>query len=111
MKENLDEIIDAVKGWLSLPYNTRWLLIYDNYDNPKIARNADPTAVNIRQFLPESYQGSVIITTRLSQIGIGHPIHIRKLENVGESLLILSSISRREGLVNGMGILRFVLRL
>jgi len=55
MKENLDEIIDAVKGWLSLPYNTRWLLIYDNYDNPKIAGNADPTAVNIRQFLPESY--------------------------------------------------------
>jgi len=34
MKENLDEVIDAVKAWLSLPNNTRWLMIYDNYDNP-----------------------------------------------------------------------------
>ena len=31
IKENLDEVIDAVKAWLSLPNNTRWLMIYDNY--------------------------------------------------------------------------------
>ena len=30
VNENLDEVIDAVKGWLSLPNNTRWLMIYDN---------------------------------------------------------------------------------
>jgi hypothetical protein len=111
MKENLDEMIDAVKGWLSLPNNTRWLMIYDNYDNPKIAENADPVAVNIRKFLPESYQGSVIITTRSSQVGIGHPIQIRKLGNVEDGLVILSSVSRREGLVNGISILNFLLWL
>ena len=48
MKEDLDEVIDAVKVWLSLPYNTRWLMIYDNYDNPKSAKNTDLAAVNIR---------------------------------------------------------------
>ena len=26
-KENLNEVIDAVKAWLSLPNNTRWLMI------------------------------------------------------------------------------------
>ena len=30
IKENLDGVIDAVKDWLSLPNNTRWLMIYDN---------------------------------------------------------------------------------
>jgi NB-ARC domain len=101
MKGDLDEVIDAVKEWLSLPYNTRWLMIYDNYDNPKSAKNADPAAVDIRQFLPESYQGSVIITTRSSEVKMGHRIQVIKLENIQDSLKILSNTSNREGLENG----------
>ena len=104
IKENLDGVIDAVKEWLSLPNNTRWLMIYDNYDNPKLPGNCtDPAAVNIRKFLPESYQGSVIVTTRWSQVEIGHSIRIRKLENVLDSVEILSNASRREGLIDGKG--------
>ena len=109
VKENLDEVIDAVKAWLSLPNNTRWLMIYDNYDNPKLPGNADPAAVDIRKFLPESYQGSVIITTRSSQVTIGHLIRVRKLENVRDSLKILSNASRREGLIDGMDFLIYTL--
>jgi hypothetical protein len=109
MKENLNEVIDAVKAWLSLPNNTRWLMIYDNYDNPKLANNMDPAAVDIRKFLPESYQGSVIITTRSSQVRIGYPIQIRKLGNVHDSLEILLNASRREGLINGEDILDLIL--
>ncbi|KAN0067154.1 HET domain containing protein [Elaphomyces granulatus] len=100
IKENFDEVIDAVKEWLSLPNNTRWLMIYDNYDNPKLPGNTDPTAVDIRKFLPESYQGSVIITTRSSEVKIGHRIQIRKLEDVRDSVRILSNTSRREGLMD-----------
>jgi hypothetical protein len=102
VKENLDEMIDAVKAWLSLPNNTRWLMIYDNYDNPKLPGHADPAAVDIRKFIPESYQGSVIITTRSSQVKIGHSIQIRKLENIRDSLKILSNASTQEGLINGI---------
>jgi hypothetical protein len=80
-------------------------MIYDNYDNPKLLGNADPAAVDIRKFLPESYQGSVIITTRSSQVKIGHIIRIRKLENTRDSLKILSNASRREELINGMDFL------
>ena len=104
IKENLNDLIDAVKEWLSLPNNTRWLMIYDNYDNPKLAGNTDPAAVDIRKFLPESYQGSVIITTRSSQVKIGHPIRIRKLRDVHDSVRIQSNASRREGLVDGKDI-------
>jgi hypothetical protein len=105
MKKNLDEVIDVIKSWLSLPNNTRWLMIYDNYDNPKLPGNTDPAALDIRKFLPESYQGSVIITTRSSQVKIGHPIRVRKLENVSDSLEILSNVSRREGLIDSKNFL------
>ncbi|EHK95976.1 putative Vegetative incompatibility protein HET-E-1 [Glarea lozoyensis 74030] len=84
--ESLDEVVDAVKAWLSRPNNSRWLMIFDNYDNPKLPRNSDPAAVNIRKFFPESYQGSIIITTRSSQVRIGHSIQIRKL---GDILMLL----------------------
>jgi len=61
--ESLDEVIDAVKAWLSRPNNTRWLMIFDNYDNPKLPSNSDPAAVDIQKFFPESHQGSIIINT------------------------------------------------
>ncbi|XP_044715953.1 tetratricopeptide repeat domain-containing protein [Hirsutella rhossiliensis] len=97
---NLDDIIDAVKAWLSLRDNTRWLMIYDNYDNPKLPGNTNPAAVDIQKFLPEAYQGSVIITTRLSQVKVGHPIRMRKIENERDSLQILSNESKREDLIH-----------
>jgi hypothetical protein len=99
IKENIDEVIDTVKAWLSLPNNERWL-IYGNYDKPKLPGNGDPAAVDIHKIFPESYQGSVIITTRSSQVKIGHFIKLKKLENICDSLKILSDALRREGLIN-----------
>ncbi|KAG4430117.1 hypothetical protein IFR05_014401 [Cadophora sp. M221] len=99
--ENLDKVVDAVKAWLSLPHNTRWLMIYDNYDNPKLPGKTDPATVNIWKYLPESYQGSIIITTRSSQVKNGHILHVRKLEQMRDSLEILSNVSKRKGLVDG----------
>jgi AAA+ ATPase superfamily predicted ATPase len=99
--KNLDEVIDAVKAWQGLPYNTRWLMIYDNYDNPRLASNKDPAAVDITKYLPEAYQGSVLITTRSSQVQIGHLIQVTKLGDLRDSLKILSNASRREGLMDG----------
>ncbi|KAH6703057.1 putative vegetative incompatibility protein HET-E-1 [Leptodontidium sp. MPI-SDFR-AT-0119] len=100
-KQNLDEVVESVKAWLSLPNNTRWLMIYDNYDTPKLCSRMDPAAVDIRKFLPDSYQGSVIITTRSSEVRIGHLIQVRKLSNIRDSLEILSTVSRRQELKTG----------
>jgi AAA+ ATPase superfamily predicted ATPase len=98
--ENLDEVIDAVKAWQGLPYNTRWLMIYDNYDNPRLASNKDPVAVDITKFLPEAYQGSVLVTTRSSEVEIGHLIQVTKLGDV-HSVEILSNTSRRKDVMDG----------
>ena len=46
-KGDLDEVVVAVKRWLSLPKNIQWLIVYDNYDNPKLLGNVDRIAVDI----------------------------------------------------------------
>ncbi|KAI9784312.1 MAG: hypothetical protein M1839_002373 [Geoglossum umbratile] len=109
--KNLDEVIDAVKAWQGLTYNTRWLMIYDNYDNPRLASNKDPAAVDITKYLPEAYQGSVLITTRSSQVQIGHLIQVTKLGDLRDSLKILSNTSRREGLMDDVDAARLAKEL
>ena len=98
---SLDEMVTAVKRWLDHPKNTRWLIIYDNYDNPRLRSNTDPIAVDLRGYLPEADHGSVIITTRSSQVKLGHRIKVGKLEDMRDSLKILSHISGRGNAVDG----------
>jgi hypothetical protein len=64
IKENFDEVIDAVKEWLSLPKNTRWLMIYNNYDNPKLAGNTDPAAVDISLNHINSHYHNTVATSQ-----------------------------------------------
>ncbi|KAJ3488172.1 hypothetical protein NLG97_g6245 [Lecanicillium saksenae] len=90
--------VEAVKAWLSLPGNTRWLIVFDNYDDAKLSDEENPTGVDLRQYLPSAHQGAVIITTRLSSIDMGHSIRVQKMDSVEDSLEILSSTSSRPNL-------------
>ncbi|CCD42629.1 hypothetical protein BofuT4_P074310.1 [Botrytis cinerea T4] len=94
--EDLDQVVSAVKGWLDSLQNTKWLMIYDNYDNPKTPNNPNELAVDIRQFLPRSDHGSIIITTRSSQVRQGIRIHVQKLLDIREGLEIVSNMSGRK---------------
>ena len=102
LKGNLDQVVNRVKTWLDLQDNTRWLIIYDNYDNPRTSGNPDSSAVDVRRFLPSSDHGSIIITTRSSQVSQCQRIHVQKLPNIQEGLQILSNMSGRKGIENGM---------
>ncbi|TVY17528.1 Vegetative incompatibility protein HET-E-1, partial [Lachnellula arida] len=96
--KDLDQVVSSVKAWLDFPRNIRWLMIYDNFDNPKAPNNPDGSAVDILQFLPQSDHGSVIITTRSSRVRHGERIHIQKLLDVKEGLKIVSNISGRKSI-------------
>ena len=102
LDKNLDQMVNAVKAWLEIPKNMRWLMIFDNYDNPKIPGNSDRSAVDVRQFLPTSDHGAIIITTRSSQVSQGSCIQIQKLPSIQNGLEILSNKSKRKGIENGM---------
>jgi hypothetical protein len=95
LDDKLDQVVTAVNTWLDLKTNTRWLMIYDNYDNPRIAGNRDPIAVDIRQYFPRADHGSIIITTRSAQVSQGHRIHVQKLQNIQDGLKILANTSKR----------------
>ncbi len=98
LDKDIEKVIEAVKNWFDLPGNVRWLLVYDNYDNPKLPGTNQDSDVDVRRFLPRSDQGSIIITTRSSQVNLGQRIHIRKLVDINESLEILSKTSGRANL-------------
>jgi hypothetical protein len=81
-----DEVVAAVKGWLEHAKNTQWLIVFDNYDNPKVLGNANPGAIVIRQFLPKAHYGSVVATTRSLKVSVGRCMKAGKLEDVRDSL-------------------------
>lgn len=112
---DLDEAVGAVKRWLDQPKNDNWLMIYDNYDNPKLETGGDhqadeaederetddTTGYNIRPFLPDVDQGAALITTRASRVAVGLRIPLGKLRRLEDSLDILSHVSGRQGLGEG----------
>ncbi|ETS85275.1 hypothetical protein PFICI_03300 [Pestalotiopsis fici W106-1] len=95
------DVVEAVKMWFSLPGNTNWLLIFDNYGNACSNSHADDLDMDIRNHIPLANRGSIIITTRIPKINIGYSISINKLESIGEAVEILSVTSGREDLQDG----------
>jgi hypothetical protein len=98
---DLDEAAEAVKWWLSRAGNDRWLVIYDNYDTPKLLGHNEPGTFDIRPFLPEAYYGAVLITTRSSRLRLGPLVAVKKLQSIEHSLEILSHASGRDRLSSG----------
>jgi hypothetical protein len=98
---NLDEAAEAVRQWLSSAGNDRWLVIFDNYDTPKLPGQNEPGTFDIRPFLPEADHGAILITTRSSRLQLGRPVAVKKLRDIEQSLEILSQTSRRDRLSLG----------
>jgi hypothetical protein len=88
-----DQLWTHVSNWFSELDNTRWLLIFDNYD--------DPHRYNIERYYPYVSHGSIIITTRLPDRLNGRKIKIRSMNNVHDGLRILATRSDRAGIESG----------
>ncbi|KAJ5773803.1 hypothetical protein N7457_008699 [Penicillium paradoxum] len=117
--QDLDETVKAVKRWLNEPMNDRWLVVYDNYDNPLLRNFKRKTpshasyieatscgdesedlakAFDLRTFLPETDHGAIIVTTRSSMVKLGQTVRLSKLQDINDSLKLLESVSSRGGL-------------
>jgi hypothetical protein len=103
--EEINDVVSNIKEWFSAKGNYRWLLVFDNVDNPKLPGVEHPQAYDIESYFPETHQGSILITTRSSRLEIGKVVSIPKL-NTRESIKILGSTSGREGLEHGTKHLR-----
>lgn len=88
-----EQILICVHRWLSLTNNTRWLLIYDNYDEPE--------EFDIEQYYPPASHGAIIVTTRSPEQVSGEKILLRPLEHTDDSLQILQTRSGRANISSG----------
>jgi hypothetical protein len=88
-QETPDLIASAVKSWLNLERNIRWLLIFDSYD--------DPESFLLQKYLPTALSGTTIITTSLRECArLGQGLKI-ELPSTSESLQLLLQSAQISG--------------
>ena len=92
------QAMEALQLWLDNPENTRWLLIFDNVDDPLIPGVRDG-AYNIQSYFPK-HHGHILVTTRSAQLRIGKTLAIKPV-NESECLEILVNRSGREDIRQG----------
>lgn len=104
----------VAQEWLSRLGNDRWLLIFYNYDvdlphhdisaHEKAAQT--DTTYDLKTFFPSDFRGSILITTRNSNLAetIGaQEHHLKRLDPTIEGLKVLLKRSKREQQHEGMG--------
>lgn len=81
--------------WLSDGKNTRWLLVFDNYD--------DPDDFDIRSYYPPASHGSMIVTTRRPDLftGESEEVRVEPFSDMQESLEILARRAQRQNARTG----------
>ena len=89
---NREEALSRTLAWLAVVRNTRWLLIFDNYN--------EPTHFDIGQYCPYASHGSIIVTTRLPELVSGQLVRVQLLQNIDESLEVLQIRSQRVNVSN-----------
>lgn len=85
-------IPERVRRWLSDRRNIGWLMIFDNYDEPK--------KFAINKYYPHNENGTIIITTRC-QDAFAKSFNLKPLQSVSDSLKILQTRSEREEVESG----------
>ncbi|KAK2783844.1 hypothetical protein FQN53_008905 [Emmonsiellopsis sp. PD_33] len=98
-----DRILSLVSRWLSETGNTRWLLIFDNYD--------EPDQYSIRKYYPSASHGSIITTTRLPDKVMGFSIKVQHLDRLEDGLDILQTRSGRSNVKSDLDAKRLAERL
>jgi hypothetical protein len=86
---DIDTVVKDVLGWLALPENTKWLIIFDNVDRDYEPGCGDPDAYDVTRYFSGADHGSVLITTRLARLEqLGTSRQVRKVsQNQAEAIL------------------------
>ena len=104
--EEIEEKANAVRRWLSLEGNCRWLVIFDNVDRDFHAEVKDSEAYDLESFFPAADHGSILITTRLPHLGeFGVATQVTRVDR-DQALQILTNTSRPPQSSPGNHILR-----
>jgi hypothetical protein len=62
-----DVALRECQRWLSIPSNSHWFLVIDNVDHD-YRDKGDTQAYNVKEYFPDADHGSMLITSRLSDL-------------------------------------------
>jgi hypothetical protein len=82
---DLEAVVQHFLTWLSLQDNDCWLVVIDNVDHEYCAQDIQLGAYDITRYFPEADHGSILVTTRLSELE-QYGTAGRKLKNVDDDL-------------------------
>jgi hypothetical protein len=88
-----DQVWIHVSNWFSEAENGRWLLIFDNHDEPDL--------YTITKYYPSATHGSIIITTRQPDRINGEMVRVSSMVKEEDSLRILATRSGRDNVESG----------
>lgn len=91
-----ERLVQQARQWLSQQGNDKWLIVYDNYDNPRLPGIDSATGYDVRAYFPSRAQGSILITTRSPRLAFAKQLPLKKLKDVEQSLAILATRSGRK---------------
>jgi hypothetical protein len=91
-----DHVLHQVRQWFSQQDNDQWLLLFDNYDDPKLPGVNSPTGYDIRQYFLFRAQGAILIASRSRRLKFARELELRKLDDEEQNLEILSNRSGRD---------------
>jgi hypothetical protein len=81
-KEEVDQYARQVLQWLSIPGNSRWLLIFDNIDQYAPVHRDPGDGYDISDFFPPADHGFILITSRTPSLTeLGKSFSIQKLDS------------------------------
>jgi hypothetical protein len=90
-----EQLVQQARQWLSQQDNNKWLIVYDNYDDPCLPGMDSSTGYDIRTYFPQREQGSILITTRSPRLFFAKQLPLKKMEDTKQSLAILAAPSGR----------------
>ena len=86
---DMKAVMRGMLQWMSLPGNWKWLLILDNIDREFRGPGKDEQGFDPKEAMPDSDHGSILITSRLSNLqGIGEALPLGRV-NESEAKEIL----------------------
>ena len=95
---DLNAVIENVMNWLSMPDNGSWLLIYDNVvqDYQVQALQIPFDAYDVRGYFPKADHGSILITTRLLNLGqLGTQLIVGGLNTQQAAAILMNGDGKR----------------
>lgn len=91
-----ERLVQQARQWLSQRGNDKWLIVYDNYDDPRLPGMDSISGYDIRGYFPPRAQGGILITTRSPRLLFAKQLPLKKLGDIEQSLAILAAGSGRK---------------